>query len=240
MDRFVLAIVVALCMLATIDAGFPDLFGKFKQSRELKSLVKKVTQADGSEDKDFWVYASKSSINKCNVDFARTLRTNLYNNDGRNNADKLELYRLINQKTMQDCCKSYAGMADTWNDIQSSVPGLIPFAEGFSPDAADDADVVVRIAHVVRDMDQIISERGAFEHLYNAASPCAKFYRIIHDDQFDHVDYLQFLRLAAMPEYYPLTTEDHLNNVRVLALCDHIHNTGGLLEHAYAAYDNGN
>lgn len=241
MNRLITVVVLAICASAITDAGLTDIVKKVKEGRRLNALIKQVTRANGAEDKEFWKYAASSSLNKCNRDFAWTLRENLYNNGGQNDADKLELNRLVQQKTMHDCCEAFADRVETWNDIQQSIGGLVTFADGYRPDAEDEADVVLRISRVMREtIDQTILDRDTFESIYNRKSPCAQFYNIIHDDEFDYVDYLQFLRLASLPDYYPLTSDVHRDNVKILALCDHINNTGGLLDHAYAAYENGN
>lgn len=190
------------------------------------------------EDRGMKELAQESSRgNRCRPDFATRIRQTFYRNNGPNTPRLVDLYDDIRKKVMKDCSKKFSKKITSMENIRNSVEYLGMITDEYrvgQEDTDGEAPIVMRVINVMRaSQPEPIGGLYEFKSLFNNEGPCAVLYRKLTGANLS--EYVDFLRLAAVQDYYPFTPEAHLRNVDALGACDHIKNTHGLLEHAYEA-----
>lgn len=219
--------------LLETDAGIGTSIERLKEEWQMKELAARLDQEEGTA---FWSEAVEFTLDKCCPDFALELRQNFLENNGFDNSTKRQMNDFIKQQTMRGCCKKFADRVDKWNELQASIIDLHKFASHYRLDQHEEADVVWRVSDLMKTVSPIfITNLDDFESTYQSHSPCAELYATVKKSD-ELIDYLHFIRLAGMPGYFERVTEQHINNVHIMALCDHIDRTDGLMSLAYYVY----
>lgn len=228
MQKFVISTLILSFVLALgVEAGisFGSLFGDEKPAdRALKALAKEASKG--------------SSSNRCTPEYASRIGEVYYRNNGLNIHKVTELYIEIRRKVMKDCSKKFSSKAKTMHEVLQSVEYLRIATQGYkvgSEWTEGEAGTVRKIVDVMYAMPlDPINDIDEFVRVWNQDGPCAKLYEQLSKSGLD--DYVEFLRLAALEDYYPNVSSVHKENVDALGACDHIKNTGGLYEAAFEAY----
>lgn len=222
---------LANCIFET-NAGFATSIDRLREECRMKDLATRLDQKEGTK---FWSEAVKFSLDKCTPDFAIELR-DYVGSIGSDHSDKQQLDNFIKEQTMRGCCEKFAPKVEKWNQLQASIMNLHRFASFYKLDEHEEADVIWRVSDLMKAISPtMITSLDDFEDLYRSDSPCAEFYASIRQDD-ELIDYLHFLRLAGNPDYFWRVTEQHENNVHVMALCDHIDRAENMMSIAYYVY----
>lgn len=242
-----LVIIVSIVLAATCRSTLSD-----RVLDRLRARVSDLEKVLDERQANFWISAvAFNSTLTCVPEFAADLQSNYTTLP---HEDKNEwLYKKVRERTVEYCSQQFDHLSGDLHDVMNyqmevedrtsgrlvDLPDLEDFTDSFYADTIEnyEDEMARRVTRLVRSVwhNRACNNVRKFKECYLEISPCNHLYDEL-DKSPEMAAYAKFLRLAAIPEYYPSTGWSHIAYVDVVAACDHIHSSDTVITTAFRRY----
>lgn len=202
-----------------------------QQHQRLAHLLNTAGQLTGN---DFWTLAIENNVVQCSASYFEALSYNA--NQVPDDTNMIEMYNLLEQHILHYCERKF--MAHSRRLIVLCPPGspCARVTDGFQlneyRDDNEDETLAYTLAQVMQEIDDDISSFDQFEAVFVQRGPCkAIFNNLPRLGRYRH-----FYTLISQPTYFERFDADHQRAANIVAACNHIPTTNGLLSTAYGYY----
>lgn len=226
-----------LCAFLILLMAVSALAGPISR-QEYARLRQLLEIAEQRTSSGFWTSAVPHYRHHCSAEYVGDVAQNF---DGINDSHEMvEMYELLEKDLMHYCHETFKSHSQRIRRLCAPRTGCAKVTNGFElssqRDESDDDVMASSVAQVMmQSIGDDIDSADEFEIAFTERGPC----RVI-SDALEHrnlVGYRQyFFTLISLPNYYDEFDGLHQQAADIVAACDYIQTTHGLLQQAYDYY----
>lgn len=182
----------------------------------------------------------QTSVDKCSPDYYDRLLDNFNDIGGSEDPNMVQMYQLLDKRIMHFCDRQFLPYSKRITDLCKPGSECDRVTNGYKlnayPDHNGDITMARSVAQIMmRTVGAGIGSPEQFREVYFNEGPCSAIFQSL-DQRYmrDYRDY--FLSLVLLPSYYVDFDSQHQQAANIVAACNHIQMTNGLLEAAYNHY----
>lgn len=231
-----LCAIIAFAVLCGAAGAFPSPVRD--EHIVLSQLVRMAERS--SSNGGFWSSTLKKSADKCSPDYYDKLLANFNDIMGAQDPNMVQMYQMLDKNIVHYCDRQFLPYSKRITDLCKPGSDCDRVASGHKLtadwDQAAANTMVQSVAQVMRRTAGAgIASPDQFTQVYLNRGPCSAIYHTL--DQRYMRDYRQyFLSLVSLPNYYVDFDRQHQQAADIVAACNRIQTTTGLLEAAFNYY----